>query len=301
VRDTRAEAWIRERLALVGEIEIMHERPWASVWRVSTEDGVAWFKACAPAQEFEPDLTAALARRSPERLPTVLANDGERAWLLLADAGDAIGFEAGLDVWSSILPGYAELQRREAPHAAEHLESGVPDRRLGAFPRMYESMLARDLPVAADELERLRSFQRAFEELCDQLSSHDLPDTMQHDDLHGGNVYRSNGTERILDWGDSCVSHPFLTAYVTFIHLGDVVAASANDRPFRRLRDAYLEPWGTQTELREAFAVAYRLGPFAHYFKELRVLDAIPEELRPQFEPDMEMLLKRCLAATVGA
>jgi hypothetical protein len=58
-----AEAWIRSRVAAVGAIELAHERPWATVLRVSVGDGVVWFKACGAVQAFEPRLTAALFER----------------------------------------------------------------------------------------------------------------------------------------------------------------------------------------------------------------------------------------------
>lgn len=64
-----------------------------------------------------------------------------------------------------------------------------------------------------------------------------------------------------------------------------------------RLRDAYLEPWGPPTELHATFELAQRLGPFAHAFKELRVLDAIPEIDRPQFAPNLPDILAGCVAA----
>lgn len=57
-----AEDWIRAHVDLVGAIEAAHERPWATVLRVPLADGVAWFKACAPVQAFEPRLTAELTR-----------------------------------------------------------------------------------------------------------------------------------------------------------------------------------------------------------------------------------------------
>ena len=41
-----AEAWIRERVDLTGEIEQPHVRWWSTVLRVPTADGVVWFKAC---------------------------------------------------------------------------------------------------------------------------------------------------------------------------------------------------------------------------------------------------------------
>jgi hypothetical protein len=51
-----AEAWIRDHVEPVGGIETEHERPWATVLRVPLAGGVAWFKACAPVQAFEPRL-----------------------------------------------------------------------------------------------------------------------------------------------------------------------------------------------------------------------------------------------------
>jgi hypothetical protein len=290
--------WIAARLPDAGPVELLHERPWASVWRVPVGREVAWFKACAPPHAFEAGLTAALASRRPGLVADVLAADAERGWLLLADAGEAIGLHADLAHWLSLLPRYAELQRSEAAHAGEHLRRGSPDRRLAAFPALFDGMLARDLPLADGDRVRLARFQGRFAALCEELDGAGLPDTVQHDDLHGLNVSGSPGDARILDWGDSCVSHPFLTSFVTFDHLDAIGGdADTDGAGYRRLRDAYLEPWGRADELREAFDLAYRLGAFAHVFKELHVFDAVPEPLRRPFAPDLPPVLEGCLRA----
>ncbi len=294
--DEAAEAWIRAHVEPVGRTKLVHERPWGTVRRVPIAGGVAWFKACASAHAFEARLTAALASRWPDRLPCVVASDEERAWLLLYDAGDPLGFDGDPEPWFAVLPRYAELQRGETAHALGHVAGGVPERRIATLPALYDSMLERELPVRSGDLARLRTFAPRFAELCDELAAHDIAETIQHDDLHGGNVYKRNGTLRILDWGDACVSHPFLTFFVTFLHLEEMLPS---DGPwFERLRDAYLEPWGPPSGLHEAFALAQRLGAFAHVFKELRVLDAIPREARQQFAPDVPVLLGHCVAAT---
>src|SRR6188474_3048402 len=69
-----AEDWIRSHLEPTGAIEPVHERPWATVFRVPVNDGVAWFKACAPVQAFEPRLTARLFARWPDRVAEVIAH-----------------------------------------------------------------------------------------------------------------------------------------------------------------------------------------------------------------------------------
>jgi hypothetical protein len=295
-RQAEVDSWIRAHVEPAGPIEIVHERPWATVRRIPLAEGAAWFKACAPVQAFEPRLTHALAGRWPGLLPDVLAHDEERAWLLLGDAGDRLGFGRGPEPWLSILPRYAELQRTEAAHAAEHLDHGVPDRRVATFPELYEAMLARELPLRSGGVARLRAFAPRVEELCAELSGRGVPETIRHDDLHGANIYSRNGTPRILDWGDACISHAFFTSFVTFLHLEELSAPPSGNPWLARLRDAYLEPWGRPSELRETFELAQRLAPFAHLFKELRVLDALPEEWRPRFAPDLPGVLTLCVA-----
>jgi phosphotransferase family enzyme len=287
-------AWIGAHVRPTGKVELVHERPWGRVHRVPVAGGVAWFKACAPVQAFEPRLTAALARRRPDLPPVVLGYEGERGWLLLGDAGKPLGFDVGPEPWLDILPRYAELQRSEAAQLAEHLDAGVPDRRIESFPGLYEAMLARELPIGSGDRERLRAFAPRFRELCDELASRGVPETVQHEDLHGANVYLCDGGPRILDWGDSCISHPFLTMYVAFVHIDRIGGL------YNRLRDAYLEAWGRPDALRDTFELSYRLGPFAHLFKELRVFDAIPEAERARLSstPNLPVLLADCVGAT---
>jgi hypothetical protein len=291
------ERWVFDHVALTGRLELVHERPWATVWRGRRRDGSVWLKVCAPVQAFEPRLTQTLASRWPSLLPEVLARDEERGWLLLGDAGARLGFGVGPEPWLSVLPAYAELQRAEARHAADHLNAAVPDRRLERFPTLFEAMLARELPLSDEDRARLRAFAPQFIGLCDELSAAGQFETVQHDDLHGNNVYVRDGACKILDWGDSCVSHAFLTLYVTFLHLTEREHLPQDDPWFARLRDAYLEPWGRPSELREIFGLALRIGPFAHAFVELRVFDALAHS-RPEFEIDLAAVLARCVAMT---
>ena len=88
--------------------------------------------------------------------------------------------------------------------------------------------------------------------------------TIQHDDLHDGQVFVATDATVFIDWGDSCVSHPFFSMAVTLeggLSWGlDDVEDSVDIAPFR---DAYLEPfaaYGTHAELETAHAAALRLG-----------------------------------------
>jgi hypothetical protein len=290
-----AEDWIRAHVEPVGAIEVAHERPWSTVLRVPLREGVAWFKACAPVQAFEPRLTAELHARWPDRVADVLGHDEERAWLLLADAGTPFRAQGNPpEGWLLALPPYAELQRAEAAYADEHLAHGVPDLRVPVVPERYEDLLRADLPLPEDEIRRLREFAPRLAVLCAELETHAVPATIQHDDLHMANVYVQGERLRLLDWGDSSISHPFASLVVTFRFLEELNGLSPSDPWFARLRDAYLEPWGRGLE--ETFALALRVGAFAHACAWLRQRDALSGEARRDFNERFPIVLRRALA-----
>jgi hypothetical protein len=290
------EDWIRTHVEPAGAIEVAHERPWATVLRAPLADGVAWFKACGPVQAFEPRLTAGLFARWPDRVAEVLGHDEERAWLLLRDAGTPLRDSGNPpEAWLEILPRYAELQRGEAAQADEHVAHGVPDLRVARLPERYDVLLRHELPLESGELHRLRDFAPRFAELCDELAAHGVPETIQHDDLHMANVYARDGRLRVLDWGDSSVSHPFASLVVTYRFLEELNGLPPTDPWFARLRDAYLEPWGEPAG--RAFDLAIDVGKFAHACAWARQRDHLPEEARPDFDVWFRVVLRRALAA----
>ncbi|NUR77068.1 MAG: phosphotransferase [Thermoleophilia bacterium] len=267
--------------------------------RVPHTDGVAWFKACAPVQAFEPRLSAGLFARWPDRVAEVLAHDEERAWLLLADAGTALGVYGNPpEPWLDALPLYGELQRGETGYAREHLMHGVPDLRVATLPSRYEELLRRELPLERDEIERLCAFAPRFVELCEELAAHEIPETIQHDDLHMANVYVQGERMRLLDWGDSSIAHPFASLVVTFRFLEEMTKLPPGDPWFTRLRDAYLEPWGPG--LAGVFALALRVGIFAHACAWARQRDHLPEADRRDFDRWYPVVLRRAVARTTA-
>jgi hypothetical protein len=293
-----AEAWIRSLVRPSGPIETLRVRPWSTVLRVPVDGGLAWFKACAAVQAFEPRLSAGLAARWPDRVAEVLGYDEERAWLLLADAGTAFR-ESGNspEAWLRVLPRYAELQRGEARFVADHLAHGVPDLRVALLPARYPDLLRPDLPVEPEGRERLRRFTSRFTLLCEELAAYGVPESIQHDDLHMANVYADRGRLRVVDWGDSSISHPFASLVVTFRFLVDVDGMRPDDPWFARLRDAYLEPW--DRSLAAAFPLALRIGTFAHAIAWIRQRDALPEPDRPEFDEAFRVVLARAVGRTV--
>ena len=291
-----AERWIRAYVDPVGEIAVVHERPWATVLRVPLAVGVAWFKECNEVQWFEPRLTAGLSARWPDRVSAVIAVDEERHWLLLGDAGETFAqLGSSPELWLELLPSYAELQRGEVAYADEHLRHGVPDLRLERLPGRLEELLGQELPLDTAELDLFRGSADSFGELCAELDAHGVPPSVQHDDLHQWNAYvDGSGGFRILDWGDACVSHPYASLVVTFSFL-EQGGLRRGDPWFARLRDAYLEPWGEADV--ETFELALRVGSVAHAIAWFRQRDHLPATLRAEFDERYAIVLRRALRA----
>ena len=114
------------------------------------------------------------------------------------------------------MPSYAELQKGEIGHALDHVGHGVPDLRMAALRVGYERLVASELPIARDDVNRLRDFAPDFTELCAALAQQGIQESVQHDDLHMRNLYSAGGKLRIVDWGDSSIAHPFFSLLVMF-------------------------------------------------------------------------------------
>jgi hypothetical protein len=289
-----AEAWVAERASIVGHLELVQTEPWASVFRAPLDAGIVWFKACSLRQAFEVPLTAALSARWPTTVTEVLAFDIDRRWLLTADAGEPLrGLGNPPERWLEVLPAYARLQIGETEHADDHLDTHVPDLRLSRLPGRYDELLDAELPLEPEETAVLATFGQRFSRLCAELENHGLGATVQHDDLHMNNVYVKDGMLRVLDWGDASISHPFFSLFETFRFLTERNRLSPGDPWFRRLRDAYLGPWG-QGHV-EAFDLAVRIAGFAHAIAWLDQRDALPAGDRPDFDKWFAVILRVAL------
>ena len=268
-----ADAWIKQELArsgvvAAGAIEQTHVRPWSTAMRVPVAGrGDLWFKANMPSLAYEAAVVSILAQRSPERVPELWAIDLNRGWMLLGDGGvllrDVVARERSLGRWLDLLPQYAQLQIDATDDVDGFLAAGVPDRRLEQLPSQYKRLLEEVRGLAPEEIVTLHNLQNRVQEMCDELAGSAIPETIQHDDLHDGQVFVRNGYV-FADWAESCVSHPFFTMAVTLegnIAWGlDDVRDSVDVAPFR---DAYLEPFSHYahfSKLRPALATALRLG-----------------------------------------
>ncbi|MFC0004161.1 phosphotransferase [Micromonospora siamensis] len=271
--------WVSDALArhghrITGPVQ-PRLRPWSLVWRVPTDVGDAWFKANNPGTRYEAGLLAILSRLTPDAVLRPLAVDPERGWTLLPEGGPSLrdvlaGGDDRVARWERVLPAYAELQRTVAPQAGVLLDVGVPDHRPERLPRLLDELLddreslrpGEPDGMSVELHERLRAYRVEFAALCRRLDEMGIPATVQHDDLHDGNVFAGTCGYRFFDWGDASVAHPFGTLLVTLRSVAHAAELVDDDPALSRLRDAYLEAWTDRYDratLRETAHLAKRV------------------------------------------
>lgn len=281
-----AEPWIREQLArlnytIVAPIEQVRTWGISCVLRVPTTGGNVYFKAIpdsfmqknTPISSsdttgriplfftHEPMLIQSLAAWFPQNMPTVLAMERERCWMLLAECGREVYAHPDRTAWEKALEVYGHMQVAASQHIEIDtlLAAGCLDRRLHVMETQIDPLLG-DEEVLADlnksEVEQLRAQGPQLKTMCHQLAHDAVPQTLVHGDLHAGNIAVQHDTSIYFDWTDGCVAHPFFDA-LTFLDNVD------DPDKQRRLREIYLGQWtdyASIESLREIFPLSQLLA-----------------------------------------
>ncbi len=164
---------------------------------------------------------------------------------------------------------FAQMQQRLAPHVEALKAAGCPDQRLALLPTLYEKMLAdtplllldhpKGLPRA--EYEQLLAFGPQLREMCDELASYQIPESVHSVDLHTANIVFNGERYLFIDAAEYCLAHPFSSLFIA-LRVAKYVL-DYDETALEQVRRAYLETWTDFTSmerLERAAALAQRLG-----------------------------------------
>jgi hypothetical protein len=311
----QASHWIEHELYQKGikrinPIQQLRVRHWSIVLQVPTNVGNVYFKAVIPELAHEAALTQFLSHQHPHCTPEVLAIDGERGWLLMAEGGvtfrDTLKTEDDIQYWEHLLRIYAKLQQDSVKSVNNFLEMGVPDRRLVGLPARFQQLLTDAEILGIDhssginltEYQCLQSKVDLLDKICGQLATFSIPETLHHGDLHDGNTFLSNERYIFFDWGDSSITHPFFSLHSTYSCLTRRFKLGRDSNCFKQLRRYYLREWTeyeTEERLEEAFGLAQKLSPILAVLRWLPVLSTMDISIRNNYIEVVPDLLREFL------
>jgi hypothetical protein len=251
----RAEAtgWISHELAgmgshVTGEVVQRRIRPWSTQLVVPSDQGTVWFKANCPSSAYEPAVHLALAGLEPEEVEAPLAIDADRGWMMTADRGTTLAdsHDPSLEEWRAVVALAARVQRQVADHGDELVGAGLPDCSPATVPTRYAwlidqlAALPDDHPshLPADEATSLRARSGEVEDAVAALLAAPLPASLQHGDLHPGNVFVVDGSMRFFDFGDAQWAHVLEVLAVPYGY-----STRVTHHPWAAILDAYAEVW----------------------------------------------------------
>ena len=292
--------WIGSQLASLGftiQCPIVQQRAWglSSTMKVGTENGDVYFKATPPFMAHEGLAMQAVADRCPELLPSPIAIEPERGWLLLQDYGSEMLHECpDITRWEEALCLFSQAQVDQVERVHQWLSLNIPDRRLGRMVEMIDPLIAscsQMLTGGANglsdaELGDLRSLSMPLKLVCARLADFGVPHTLVHGDL-GGNILIRDGGYTFFDWTDVCISHPFFEMATISAAYFDESVLRDNPDADNRLRNAYLEPWTAlmpMERLADTFEASRPLGALHQAMTYMWILTNISAAARPELE-----------------
>ncbi len=308
----------------------------ASLWRLPLQNGSLYFKAVPPMFHFEPRLTQALANWLPGRVPPVLAAGRGKFplqtanlslwrrlarlfrhnpfaskaalayhWFLMPEVGQqSLADLPTIEPLEAAIRTFAEMQVTLTQHSRELLALGVPDRRLAHYPAWIDELLADDAVLrrgdaglSEAEIVQLRALQPQLTALARQLQNSPIPASLDHGDFWPGQVLCNGHGFVFIDWSDSSVSHPFLSAWFFLVQVAYFLPEVYD--AYSCLRQAYLEPWrafASDEQLLDTFELAQLLAPLHHAIIYQRMI--LPN-LENQWE--MERMTPQALRTLLGS
>ncbi len=160
------------------------------------------------------------------------------------------------------------------------------------LPELLDALLAGEtaagsLPIETEQRRAVDAVSSDFGRVCEELAATPFAAALDHGDLHGGNVLVDGSEQRLVDWGDSCVGHPFSSLFVSYelavsrFHPVDRAAATL------RLRDAYLDAWTDKAplgSLRDTFTLAVWAGYVTRALGFAQMLDGATTALIEEWQ-----------------
>ena len=275
----------------------IHRQPWSVVYRIQTSSETLFFKALCPALRHEPRLTRQLAAWQPDLIQPVMEIEDSKGWMLMPDGGmtlrQQLARHSSLEYWQQILPAYARFQIGMIEHNYDLLGLGVVNRSLNRLPEAFVNLLSdnevlrinQEDGLTIQEAEQLNILQPGFKQLCQKLASYGIPETLQHDDFHDGNIFYRPGHFRFFDWAESFISHPFFSLVVTLRSIAYRFSLQENAVELNVLRDLYLREWQSfapLADLQQAYQLAMIVGRLNRALTWNQVVSTLPEPYRSQ-------------------
>lgn len=287
--------WAKQQLIafgykLIEESIVVRDMPWSKVSLFKTSKGLVYLKLMATPFVIEPKILQFLYKNVSTAVTEVIALNEQLSCFLMKDAGQVLRDiqkkKFQIQLFCNALKLQTQIQIASVPFVKSFILMGVNDWRLKKLPDLYGDFVTREHLLEAAglskyEIEMLQKLHPQVQNLCEQLSAYNIPETIEHNDFHDNNILIQDNCITINDWGDACVSHPFFSLATALNSAKRNHDLQRTDSRYLQAQNAYLEIWldyGTIDELREAFLIAEKLSYFQFSLSFSRIESCVSVE-----------------------
>ncbi|MCH9757060.1 MAG: aminoglycoside phosphotransferase family protein [Gammaproteobacteria bacterium] len=202
--------------------EIVQDTPWSYVIRFKASLGYVYLKQTPEKIALEPRIIEALHKQFNVPVPEIIAHNDKLHCFLMKDAGQPlrpmlkVKFDEAL--LCNAVSQFLSIQQVVADDVDILLNIGVPDYRLDKLPELYQALISKTDILMADglskkEISRLEGLYPTVSNLCHQLSSYGIKETLVQPDFNDNNMLVNHVTKKftIIDLGEVVISHPFFS------------------------------------------------------------------------------------------
>lgn len=154
--------------------------------------------------------------------------------------------------------------------------------------------LDKDYGITTLEYQSLLELMPKIKKLCDELDSFNIPNTIEHGDMHPFNIAFLNNKPIFYDWSDCSISHPFFSlrsfTYSFFDKQGkelkNVPFIKDCEYPYQKIVKAYLEEWEdfeSKENLIDAFKISRILVDISFIHQYNLLINAMEEHTKHIF------------------
>jgi hypothetical protein len=278
----RAAEWMGEQLDAAGYKlaasvqQFKGAWDWSSILCADTDRGAVYLKADYRKPPKEAAVVQKLAERWQDSVPQVIAADIERNWMLTSDFGRETLDLLPPDRYPPAVAQYAAIQRSALDELDDWQRLGCLDMTAGRLMPMLRRLLA-DAPVLRDspnalspeEMDDVQAAIPGLEEMCVELASSSLPNTISNEDFRAGNIVVRGDGYLFYDWSNTVITHPMfgINYFLGRIHRPSGVDRlqwryALDDAPRRAIVNAYLSEWSeyaSREQLKREFWLCRRL------------------------------------------
>ena len=299
-----ATEWIQHQLSahgqsLAGPVRQFRVSAISCLLEVPANDAECFFKAVPDLFCSETTITARMGPLYPQNIPSLIAVDHDRHWMLMRRLhGAHLDDTSDVELWKRVVRRLAEIQTDFVGRTRQLLEWGCMDRPLSVLPEQFDRLCGAiedstkwKLYGLDEEMVRLLiPLARQIRGWCEELAAFGLPETLIHGDLHAGNFILKGEHPVFYDWSDAAITHPFF----------DMLILMNSERPDRReeVKTAYLEPWRAHSptpRLGEVFELGLKVAHVYHSLSYLRLTENLAPEMQWEMADGVGFPLQKLL------